>query len=139
MIKIMLADKRFNIQRRRLGELAKRVLQNESVRGRAIKIVYCSDNLIIGLNSQFKRKNRTTDVLAFNLDDLEDSDFLGEIYINLQQARRQAAENKVHYKEEVERLTIHGVLHLLGYTDENKKNRAEMWDLQESYLNKWKI
>ncbi len=138
MIKIMLADKRFNIQRRRLGELAKRVLQNESALGRVINIVYCSDNLIIGLNKRFKRKNRTTDVLAFVLDDLEDSDFLGEIYVNLQQARRQAVENKVQYKEEVERLTIHGVLHLLGYTDENKKDRLEMWDRQEGYLKKWK-
>ena len=138
MITILLADRRFKIEGRRLGSLAKKVLEHESAGTKALNIVYCSDNLITGLNNQFKKKNRTTDVLAFNLDEFDKDNFLGEIYVNLQQAKRQAAENKIRYKEEVERLTVHGVLHLLGYNDDKTKDRLIMWDRQEGYLKKWK-
>jgi probable rRNA maturation factor len=72
--------------------------------------------------------------MAFNLSDNEMPDYLGEVYVNLQMARRQARENNVSYFEEVKRLTIHGVLHLLGYRDETKINRRKMWNQQESYL-----
>jgi probable rRNA maturation factor len=90
--------------------------------------------VIADLNRRFKFKDGVTDVLAFNLDDQIDYAVMGEIYIDLQQARRQAAENKVSFMEEVTRLTIHGVLHLLGYRDDTTGRRKKMWALQEKYL-----
>ena len=72
--------------------------------------------------------------MAFCLDDDNNPNYLGEIYVNLQQAKRQAIEHNEPYIKEVKRLTVHGVLHLLGYTDENNTNRIKMWVRQEGYL-----
>jgi probable rRNA maturation factor len=138
MIRIMVADRRFNIDKRRLKLLVSRVLEGESAGRKAVNIVYCTDKMIGDLNRRFLQKNRTTDVLAFELNDNESAGFLGEVYVNLQQARRQAADNNIIYKEEVGRLTIHGVLHLLGYDDLIDTSRLKMWNRQESYLEEWK-
>lgn len=138
MIKIMISDRRFNINSRRLKLMVKALLENESAGEKTINIVYCNHKLMRDLNDRFMGKNRTTDVLAFGLDDGDDEDILGEVYVNLQQARTQADEYKIKYNEEVERLTVHGVLHLLGYDDHGRKNRTRMWDRQEGYLKQWK-
>ena len=131
MVSLTLVDKRFDLDSRAIAGIIGRVLKSESASQRAVDIIYCRDKDIIDLNRRFKGKNRTTDVLAF---DLSDGKYLGEVYVNLQVARRQAAENSVPYIEEVKRLTIHGVLHLLGYRDNNERNRSRMWARQESYL-----
>jgi len=138
MIRILLSDGRFDVDKRRLKSLVSLVLEGEASDGKSVDIVYCTDKLIEELNRRFLGKNRTTDVLAFELEEEGARGFLGEIYVNLQQARRQAEDNNVGYKEEVGRLTVHGVLHLLGYDDLNKAARLRMWKRQESYLEEWK-
>jgi len=137
MIRMLISDGRFNIEKRRLKSLVSKILESEAADKRSVNIVYCTDKLIENLNRRFLRKRGTTDVLAFELADTDNEGFLGEIYVNLQQARRQAEENKINYKEEVGRLTIHGVLHLLGYDDLKDANRRMMWNRQESYLEEW--
>ncbi|MBU1298153.1 MAG: rRNA maturation RNase YbeY, partial [Bacteroidetes bacterium] len=57
-----------------------------------------------------------------------------EIYICTDQAKRQAKEYRTSYKEEVRRLIIHGVLHLIGHTDRSKKSREIMRNLEDKYL-----
>jgi probable rRNA maturation factor len=115
-------------------QLVEMVLKSESATKKAVDIIYCGDFGITRLNDEYKAKNRSTDVLAFNLDDADEPHYLGEVYVNLQMAKRQARENDVTYDEEVKRLTVHGVLHLLGYRDNNPANRQRMWNRQESYL-----
>jgi probable rRNA maturation factor len=138
MIRITLSDRRFRIDRRRLKSLAQSLLQNESAGAKEIDIIYCSHRLMRDLNRSFMGEDRTSDVLAFNLDGGDKNGFLGEIYVNLQQARIQAEDYAIKYSEEVERLTVHGILHLLGYDDRGKKNREKMWARQEGFLRKWK-
>lgn len=133
-ISIIISDKRFKINGRALAALIGIVLKNESAAQCAVDVIYCEDREITRLNKEYKHKNRSTDVMAFNLDDDETPNYLGEVYVNLQMARRQAGENNVSYIEEVKRLTVHGVLHLLGYRDDTEIKRRKMWNIQESYL-----
>ncbi len=133
-ISVMLADRRFSLDEKALAAAAARVLRSESASRRSINIIYCSDRYIEGLNKRFMRKNQTTDVLAFDLSDAVEPDLMGEVYVNLQQAKRQAKDRRIPYIEEVKRLTIHGVLHLLGYRDERRSDRLNMWARQEGYL-----
>ena len=138
MIKILLADNRFRLDEKKLKSLAAKVLKSESRPDGKLNIVYCNDRLITGLNTRYLNKRRATDVLAFDLNGTKAEECQGEIYINLQQAKRQARQVGVNYGEEVQRLTIHGILHILGYDDTSEASRRKMWNRQESYLNKWK-
>lgn len=133
-MRISRLDRRFKIDHKALARLAREIIAQESDTNFSVNIVYCRDKEITRLNYRFKKKRTTTDVLAFNLADSDDPDFLGEIYINLQQARRQARQFQVSYPEEVKRLTAHGILHLLGYRDNTPANKKKMWARQEAYI-----
>jgi probable rRNA maturation factor len=132
--RITLVDNRFSLDILSLSRTVRKILKSEGAAGREIDIVYCRDREIIALNRSFKGKNRSTDVLAFDLSDGKSDPYLGEVYVNLQMARRQAGRYKVSYTEEVKRLTIHGVLHLLRFRDDTATGRARMWARQEEYM-----
>ncbi|MFA6307817.1 MAG: rRNA maturation RNase YbeY [Patescibacteria group bacterium] len=93
-----------------------------------ISIALVSDQQIKELNRVYRKKNKITDVLSFNMDSAY---VLGEVLICPSQARRQAKEKSHTYKAELQLLTIHGILHLLGYdheksiTEEKKQQNAE--------------
>jgi probable rRNA maturation factor len=90
---------------------------------KAIHVIFCSDHVIKKLNTQFRNKPKATDVLSFNYDE---EDFIGEIYISLQRAAVQARRFGSTYNEEIERLFVHGMMHLLGFDHEKESDRAEM-------------
>jgi rRNA maturation RNase YbeY len=134
MINIDLTDKRHALDSRDVRRVIQSVFRGEKAPGKHIDVIFCRDKEIIVLNKEFKGSRKSTDVLAFDLSNRENPSYLGEVYVNLQMARRQAALFKVPYMEEVKRLAIHGVLHLLGFRDDTTANRARMWEHQESYL-----
>ena len=133
-VSILLSDRRFSVDNRSLSVLLGRVLKGERAAGISLNVIYCSDNYMTELNRRFHDKSGPTDVLAFEIADRPRRGFIGEVYINLQQAKRQAGEYGVPYIQEVRRLTVHGVLHLLGYRDKNETDRQIMWSRQEGYL-----
>ena len=130
----MFSDKRFKLPTVKIKNVLNCLANDHNARG-ALLFVFNNDSQMSGLNYQFKGKNRPTDVLAFNLAENCTSNYIeGEIYVNLQIARRQAADYGVAYLEEVTRLCLHGFLHLLGYDDIKTADKIEMWQVQEDYL-----
>ena len=79
-----------------------------------LSIAFVDDEAMTSLNRKFRKKNKTTDVLTFPGDDR----FLGDIVISIDQARRQAADEKHSLATEVRYLILHGILHALGYDHE---------------------
>jgi probable rRNA maturation factor len=102
----------------------------------SIAIINTHDQYIRKINKTYLRHDYVTDVIAFPLG--ADGDVEGEIYLNLDAARRQAREFKIPYTEECKRLLIHGVLHLLGYRDATQKQKKNMHTLEDTYLKKLK-
>jgi probable rRNA maturation factor len=88
-----------------------------------VSIALVDDAAMLQLNKRFRHKNKTTDVLTFPADDSYADPHakgrpLGDIVISLDQARRQAAEEKHSLATEVRYLVLHGILHALGYDHE---------------------
>lgn len=77
-----------------------------------VSITFCSDKFMKKLNYKYRGKNKSTDVLSFNLDDKK---ILGDIYISIPDARKQAKEYNVQLEDELKRLAVHGILHVLGF------------------------
>jgi len=99
-----------------------------------VSIALVDDETMTGLNRKFRRKAKTTDVLTFPADDsyadpAQKGRPLGDIVISIEQARRQAANEKHPLATEIRYLILHGILHALGYdheTDNGEMNALEV-------------
>lgn len=108
--------------------------------GKGLTIAFVSDNKMQTLNRDFRSKNKTTDVLSFpyEADEFDiDENYLGDIVISLEQAKRQAIENNLTLDLEVKQLILHGILHLCGYDHET--DNGEMNALELQFREKLKI
>jgi probable rRNA maturation factor len=111
----------------RLGQLDEEV--NE------VSIAFIDDEAMKNLNRQFRHKNRTTDVLTFPADDTyvegnRRGRPLGDIVISVDQARRQAADEKHSLGTEVRYLILHGILHALGHDHESDGGEMNKLEVQ---------
>lgn len=107
-------------------------------------VIIVSLNKIHELNKTYRNIDRPTDVISFALEDDEtfiktDYRVLGDIYICLDKAREQAIEYGHSFKREICFLSIHGLLHLLGYDHMNPEDEKVMFDLQDKILNEYGI
>jgi len=110
--------------RRAIAAFAQRVVRAARAKG-DLSIAFVDDDVMRGLNKRFRRKDKTTDVLTFPAD----APLLGEIVISIDQAKRQAVDEKHSLATEVRYLIVHGVLHAMGYdheTDDGEMNAMEL-------------
>ncbi len=108
-----------------LKEFLERVREELRLNGREVSVCFVSDRVIARMNSHFRGKQGTTDVLSFSSDC---SDILGDIAISPETARRNARRFGRALPEELRVLILHGVLHLMGYdheTDRGQMDRIE--------------
>ena len=110
----------------------RRVVAGERKKGVSVSIVFTDDRFIKNMNRRYLRHDRTTDVIAFPLGSGPGVD--GEVYVNLNQAKRQAKFYGVPFHREVKRLVVHGTLHLLGYRDSSPGLKARMRRREDFYL-----
>ena len=119
--------------------IGEKVLQGEHHHSEnPISIIMVDDQFITELNQTYFQKNCATDVISFNLNNDEfpgeKGSAWGEIYISVERAREQASEYHVTYQEEIARLVIHGILHLLGFNDQKVRDRDRMTRKENDYL-----
>ena len=86
------------------------------------------------LNRQYLSHDTDTDVITFDLREIEGTSLEGEVYIGLEQVRKQAQEAGVLLQEELLRMMAHGVLHLCGYADDAEAARKKMRVKEAYYL-----
>lgn len=118
----------------RIGSIKKviqEILKGESHNNNQVNVIFCNDKKILELNRRFRQISKPTDVLSFPFND---SDLLGEIYISMDTAARQAKEIGHSLDKEIHRLVVHGMLHLLGHNHKRKSERRKMEALESKYL-----
>ena len=118
---------------RRLIEL---VCINEKLKRGTVNVIFVDSEYIRQLNERFLKHDYPTDVLAFTLQE-PGQNLEGEIYVCSELAGTQAQEHHVPFKEELFRLVIHGMLHLIGYDDAEPDEQRLMFDKGEFYLQKF--
>ena len=99
-----------------------------------VSLVFGSDNLLNELKKEYFDQDHFTDVIAFRLNDYEEKDVEGEIYISIPRAQENADAFNEPFAKEVSRLIIHGGLHLLNYNDETEEERSIMTQKENEYL-----
>ena len=115
-----------------LFSLCQKVYLEEKIdKNRLVDLIFCSEDLIKRLNSDFRKKDKITDVLSFSFDD---DDYLGEIYICVKRAEEQSVEYGLTLDEEISRLFIHGLFHLQGFDHEQESERLEMEEKEKKFI-----
>ena len=119
-------------------------LKYQNINNTIFNIIIVDEDKIQELNKNYRNIDKVTDVISFALED-DDSfiktDFrvLGDIYICLKKAKDQANEYGHSFFREISFLSIHGLLHLLGYDHMTKDEEKIMFSLQEEILNEYGI
>jgi len=124
-----------------LAGVAEAVLKSEGYGEEAeVSVVFVDDTYIQELNFEYRGIDSPTDVLSFAMQEgealpgQEEELILGDVVISLQAAQRQAVEYGHSFRREVAFLTVHGVLHLLGYDHQEEEVRSEMRLKEEDIL-----
>lgn len=144
---------------RGIGLLKKQPHLKGKLQGGKIEIAFVDDKKIRLMNQKYRGKNKPTDVISlsyFEAEELEgfrtgtetwlpkkldpSQNLVGEVFISIDTARRQAREHQKTLPEELQFLFAHGLLHIFGYDHETVTERKVMFDLQDKILGtkKWR-
>ncbi len=107
------------------------LVNNKIKKNAEMNIVFVDNRYIKHLNKKYLNKNRPTDVICFLI---EEKDMFGDVFISVEQAKKQAREQGHLLKKELTLLVIHGVLHLLGYDHMTGKENFIMRQKEDNIL-----
>ncbi|MBI3221003.1 MAG: rRNA maturation RNase YbeY [Bacteroidetes bacterium] len=118
---------------RRTSNWIKRIAQKEKREVRDVSYIFCSDVYLLELNQQYLNHNTLTDIITFDYSEGA-KQLEGEIYISIDRVKENAEKFKVSFQDELDRVMIHGVLHLIGYKDKKPADKALMRKKEEASL-----
>jgi probable rRNA maturation factor len=120
------------------NNVLKLVLEERSRTGGEVSVVFVDDGEMRNLNRNYRGMYKSTDVLAFPMNEGRfaaiNPELLGDIVISVPQARRQAETHGHSIERELSILLIHGLLHLFGYDHQNDEEESAMKELEIEYL-----
>ena len=114
------------------------VLDEENNKGKRLHYIFCSDAYLLQLNIQYLQHDTLTDIITFS-DSREGQGLAGDIFISIERIRENAALYEVNFEEELRRVMVHGLLHLLGYKDKTKAEKKRMREKEDYYLAKYSL
>jgi probable rRNA maturation factor len=117
---------------RKTSQWILRVIKSEKNQAAGINFIFCSDRYLKTINVEYLAHNTFTDVITFDYSDT--SGIQGDIFISVERVRENAENFRTNLDEEIHRVMIHGVLHLMGYKDKSKTSRALMRKKEDAYL-----
>lgn len=109
-----------------------RVVQEERYKIRDIAYIITTDEQILALNTKYLKRDYYTDILTF--DRSENTDLAGDIFISLERVKENAITHHAKEEEELRRVMIHGVLHMMGYSDGTGQEIELMRAKEDQYL-----
>jgi len=98
-----------------------------------LNFIFCSDEYLLTINKQYLDHDTYTDIVTFDSSE-EETVIAGDIFISIERIRENAAKFNVAERDELHRVIIHGVLHLCGYYDKKKEDKALMTQKEDHYL-----
>jgi rRNA maturation RNase YbeY len=118
---------------RRTASWIKYAIRSEKKEPGGLNFIFCSDEYLRSINSQYLKHDTFTDIITF--DNSEVAGVIeGDIFISLDRVKENSVTFKSEFLHELSRVMIHGVLHLIGYADKTTKDKATMRRKEDAYL-----
>lgn len=113
----------------------KRIIQEGGKKSGDLNFIFCSDEYLLDINQKFLKHFYYTDVITFN--DNSGDKISGDIFISIDRVKENAVNFAKSFDDELRRVCIHGVLHLLGYKDKTAKEQRVMRNKEDECLLKF--
>ena len=102
-----------------------------------VNYIFCSDDYLRQMNIEYLNHKTYTDIITFDNAEKE-GDIEGDIFISIDRVKENAEKLKIEFSKELCRVLIHGILHLVGYSDKSARQKAEMRKKEDFYLSRIK-
>lgn len=119
-------------EKRLTSRWLKFVAESESKRLGDVAVIFCSDNYILDVNIKYLKHDYYTDIITF--DYCKGNRLSGDLFISIDSVRENAAFYGTEFADELNRVIVHGVLHLIGYDDHTEEDIAVMRAKENYYL-----
>ena len=130
--------KEFPEYKKIISDAVKKTFQNENVKSQNnyISVLLTSDDNIKELNLKYRNKNKATNVLAFPIQEsIEKQNYIGDLAISLEKIIFESNKYKIKKNKYLSKITIHGILHLLGYDHINDDDYEVMNEIEDRLIN----
>ena len=97
-----------------------------------LNYIFCDDDYLLKINQDYLQHDYLTDIITF--DYVSGKNISGDLYISIERIKENAEEFNVSFDNELKRVIIHGVLHLMGYSDKTEAATAEMRAKEEEKI-----
>jgi rRNA maturation RNase YbeY len=97
-----------------------------------IQIIFCTDAYLLDVNRKYLSHDYFTDIITF--DDSSEGKLNGDLLISIDRVKENAIEFGVSFDEELNRVIVHGILHLIGFKDKSNKDRQKMREAENKAL-----
>ena len=125
------------INKKNLKIYCKEVLNYKGYNLYSISLIFLNKEELKKMKNKYFKQNLYTDVIAFNLNS-EDEDLEGELYLSIKIIEDNAILYNVSLENEIKRVVAHGLLHLIGYEDDNNSRKEEMTKIENSCIELFK-
>ncbi len=133
MVSYFTEDISFQFKEKRLtSRWLKFVAESETKRLGDIAVIFCSDHYILDVNMKYLQHDYFTDIITF--DYCEGNVLSGDLFISIDSVRENAAFYGSEFADELNRVIVHGLLHLIGYDDHTEEDIAQMRAKENYYL-----
>ena len=133
MVRYFNEDIKFSLKARIINnKWLKIVAESEVKRLGDINIIFCSDNYILDVNMKYLQHDYFTDIITF--DYCEGNVLNGDLFISIDTVRDNAQFYRTEFEDELNRVMVHGLLHLIGYDDHTEKDIKVMRSKEDYYL-----
>jgi len=119
----------------KLKKWIKETIKSEGYKLKELNFIFCSDEYLLQINQQYLDHDTFTDIITFDNSE-EEGKIIGDIFISIERIRENAKTFNVTEARELQRVIIHGTLHLLGYPDKKPADKKVMTEKEDFYLNK---
>ncbi|MEO9475411.1 MAG: rRNA maturation RNase YbeY [Cyclobacteriaceae bacterium] len=116
-----------------IGEWLRTVAKKEGNNISSLTYIFCSDEYLLAINKEYLNHNYYTDIITFD-NSISDEGILGDIFISIDRVRENASEFNEPLERELNRVIVHGLLHLCGYKDKTETEQNVMRQREDAYI-----
>ena len=138
MVAFYFEDTDFKLRHKtRIKEWLRLVAESEVFTLGNISVILCSDNYILDINQKYLQHDYFTDIITFDYS--EGGRISGDLFISVDSVRENSVEYETEFEDELHRVIVHGILHLIGYDDHTEDEIKTMRSKEDYYLSLFEL